>query len=102
MIDIFDGLPEEVQEVLCIALITEEIGDVKIMLDAFFNARPHYNRAEAFDLLEKCNARFSGLNGYMVADYDFRNISANSLYLTSKVATTAKNYQKKIRVILYD
>lgn len=102
MFDILEGLPDEVQEVLSIALITEEIEDVRILLNTFFNARPQYNRAEAFDLLARFNVRFNGLNGFMVSDYDFRNLSANSLYLTSKVAKAARDNQKKIRVILYD
>lgn len=96
-----DCLPDKVRELLEIALVTECREDALIMLNAFFDARPDFNRERAFEVLESYGPRFMGLNALETLELTGKNINNNTLYITQPRALKYKGPEYKIRVMFY-
>lgn len=81
--------------------LMENEEEAKEFVRVFLEARPDINKDEIIKIISKADVRFCGYEALKILEYNYTDVSGDSLYLKRPIANEIKDKKYKIKLMLF-
>jgi hypothetical protein len=91
----------DIEELYSVVSVTDNETEAKLIVEIFLTGLEPEERKAILEELENRDSRFKGWDAQYMFEYDFTNVTGDTLYIGRAVARLIKKENLKVKLFLY-